>query len=58
MRLKPRLSDADWLPIVRSLQRAAADGTERLDQLERLYRDAQRAIVSEYRPGALPLWPL
>ncbi|PTD24615.1 hypothetical protein CV103_07285 [Sphingomonas fennica] len=54
MRLKPRLSDTDWLPIVRALQRAAADGTERLDQLERLYRDAQRAIVSEYRPGALP----
>lgn len=54
LRLKRQPSDADWLTILRSLHGAADSGLERLDHLERLYRDAQRAIVREYRAGALP----
>jgi len=53
-RLKQRPTATDWLAIVRSLHDAAVSGVERLDQLERLYRDARRAIVREFRPGALP----
>lgn len=54
LRLKFRPLDADWLAIFRSLTVAATSGLERLDHLERLYRDAQRAVVREFRPGALP----
>lgn len=54
LRLKRQPSDADWLTILRSLHGAAISSMERLDHLERLYRDAQRAIVREYRAGALP----
>lgn len=52
LRLKPRPSDADWLAGVRSLHGAAVSGSERLDELKRLYRDAQHAILS--RAGTLP----
>lgn len=54
LRLKRRPSDADWIAIFRSIQAAAKSGLDRLTILERLYRDAQRAIVHEFRPGALP----
>lgn len=54
MRLKRTPSDADWFASFRSIQRTSKNGIGRLDLLERLYRDAQRAIVREFRPGALP----
>lgn len=54
LRLKRQPQVADWLAIFRALTRAAIDGLERLTFLERLYRDAQRAILRERRPGALP----
>ncbi|WP_337847830.1 hypothetical protein [Sphingomonas sp.] len=54
LRLKRQPADTDWLSLVRSLETAATTGLNRLDQLERLYRDAQRAVIGEYRPGALP----
>lgn len=53
-RLKRRPSDADWVATIRSVESAADTGLERLHELERLYRDAQRSIISEYRSGALP----
>ncbi len=53
-RLKRQPADADWLSVVRALEAAARAGLRRLDQIERLYRDARRAITEEYRPGALP----
>ncbi len=53
-RLKRQPSDADWLATMRSVESAAHTGLERLEELERLYRDAQRSIIREYRPGALP----
>ena len=53
-RLKPRPNDDDWLVMLRGLERAATIGLERLHSLERHYRDAQRTIAAEYRPGALP----
>jgi len=53
-RLKPRPTDDDWLAVLRALESAARIGLERLHGLERHYRDAQRAIAAEYRPGALP----
>lgn len=53
-RLKRRPSEDDWLAALREIDRAARDGLVRLHDLERVYRNAQRAIVSEYRPGALP----
>lgn len=54
LRLKRTPDDADWLAILRSLEASATAGLARLDALERNYRDAQRALVAEYRPGALP----
>ena len=54
MRLKRKPDDADWLAVLRALETAARTGIERLHLLERFYRDAQRAIVAEFRPGALP----
>lgn len=53
-RMKPRPNEADWLAVLRGLTSAAETGLERLHSLERGYRDAQRAIAAEYRPGALP----
>lgn len=53
-RLKPQPNDDDWLAVLRALESAATLGLERLHSLERHYRDAQRAIAAEYRPGALP----
>lgn len=53
-RLKKTPQDADWLAAIRSVEASALAGLERLLALERLYRNAQRAIVAEYRPGALP----
>lgn len=53
-RMKPRPNEDDWLAVLRSLASAAGIGLERLHSLERSYRDAQRAIATEYRPGALP----
>ena len=53
-RMKRSPSDADWLVVIRSLRSAADDQVDRLDLLERLYRDSQRAIHKEFRPGALP----
>ena len=54
LRMKPRPNEADWLAVLRSLANAAEIGLERLHSLERAYRDAQRVIAAEYRPGALP----
>jgi hypothetical protein len=53
-RLKKTPQDADWLAAIRALEASALAALKRLSALERLYRDAQRAIVAEYRPGALP----
>ncbi|MCW1431971.1 hypothetical protein OLX23_22910 [Novosphingobium sp. JCM 18896] len=53
-RLKKTPQDADWLAAIRDLEAKANAGLARLDALERLYRDAQRAITAAYRPGALP----
>jgi hypothetical protein len=53
-RLKRKPSDADWLATVRVIEAAARAGLQRLDDLERFHRDAQRTIVAEFRPGALP----
>lgn len=53
-RLKKTPQDADWLAAIRSVEASALAGLQRLLALERLYRNAQRAIVAEYRPGALP----
>jgi len=53
-RLKPRPNDDDWLAVLRALESAARIGLERLDEMERLHRRAQRAIVEQFRPGALP----
>ncbi|WP_022684428.1 MULTISPECIES: hypothetical protein [Sphingomonadales] len=53
-RLKPRPNDDDWLAVLRALESAATIALQRLHSLERHYRDAQRAIAAEYRPGALP----
>src|SRR3546814_7912529 len=52
--MKPRPGEADWFTVLRDLASAAAIGLERLHGLERGYRDAQRTIAAEYRPGALP----
>ncbi|RIA46395.1 hypothetical protein DFR49_0936 [Hephaestia caeni] len=54
-RMKPRPNDDDWLAVLRGLEKAAETGLGRLHSLERTYRDAHRAIVAEYRPGALPV---
>ncbi|CCW17379.1 hypothetical protein EBBID32_17180 [Sphingobium indicum BiD32] len=53
-RMKRKPDADDWLAVLRALESAARIGLERLHGLERHYRDAQRAITAEYRPGALP----
>ncbi|WP_052757542.1 hypothetical protein [Sphingobium chungbukense] len=53
-RLKRKPDGSDWLATVRSIEEAARTGLERLHDVERFHRDAQRAIVAEFRPGALP----
>ncbi|QDK35595.1 hypothetical protein DM450_22970 (plasmid) [Sphingomonas sp. IC081] len=53
-RLKSRPNEDEWLATLRALERAARIGLERLHGLERHFRNAQRAIAAEYRPGALP----
>lgn len=53
-RMKRTPGEDDWLATLRSLASAAETGLERLHGLERGYRDAQRAVAAEYRPGALP----
>lgn len=53
-RLRKTPSDDDWYAALRSVGAAATSGLARLDALERVFRDAQRALLAEYRPGALP----
>lgn len=53
-RLKARPNRDDWLALIRALEVAARRGVQRLDNLERFHRDAQRAIAAEFRPGTLP----
>src|SRR3546814_8664049 len=53
-RLKRRPDENDWLAVLRALEAAARIGLERLHDLERFHRDAQRAIVAQFRPGTLP----
>ena len=53
-RLRRAGDPADWLAALRALEASALLGLERLNALERSYRLAQRAIVNEYRPSALP----
>src|SRR3546814_9322423 len=53
-RLKRRPDENDWLAFLRALEAAARIGLERLHDLERFHRDAQRAIVAQFRPGPLP----
>lgn len=52
--MKRTPNEGDWLAAIRGVEGSALAGLERLDQLERTYRDAQRAIVAEFRAGALP----
>jgi len=54
LRMKRRPDDGDWLAVLRALEAAARVGLERLHELERHHRKAQRAIVAQFRPGALP----
>lgn len=53
-RLKRTLLAEDWLAVIRGVESMAVAGLDRIHALEQNYRAAQRAIVSEYRPGALP----
>ena len=53
-RLKRTVGDEDWYAALRSLEASATANLERLHELEKLHREAQRAIVAEYRPGNLP----
>ncbi|WP_330896635.1 hypothetical protein [Sphingobium sp.] len=53
-RLKKTPQDDDWLAALRALGNSALAGLDRLHALERFYRDAQRAIAAQFRPGALP----
>ncbi|WP_254515863.1 helix-turn-helix domain-containing protein [Novosphingobium sp. G106] len=53
-RLKKTPQDDDWLAALRALGSSALAGLDRIHALERFYRDAQRAIAEQYRPGALP----
>lgn len=54
LRIKAKPNEAEWLAVLRDLRGAADAGLARLDDLERHYRDAGRAIVAEFRPGTLP----
>src|SRR3546814_19553150 len=53
-RLKRKPDADDWLAVLRALERSAREGLERLHDLEKFHRNAQRAIVEAFRPGALP----
>jgi len=53
-RLKRTVGDEDWYAAMRSLEASATANLARLHELEKLHREAQRAIVAEYRPGNLP----
>lgn len=53
-RLKRTLDTGDWLGAIRGIEAAAAASLDRLHTLENHHRLAQRAIVGEFRPGALP----
>ena len=53
-RLKRKPDTDDWLAALRALERSAREGLERLHELEKYHRNAQRAIVDAFRPGALP----
>src|SRR3546814_11452114 len=53
-RLKRKPDADDWLAVLRTLERSAREGLERLHDLEKFHRNAQRAIVEAFRPGALP----
>ena len=53
-RLRKTIDQPDWLSALRALEASARSGLAHLDDLERHYRLAQRAIAEEYRPGALP----
>ncbi|WP_336975328.1 hypothetical protein [Sphingobium aromaticiconvertens] len=54
LRMKRRPDEGDWLAVLHALEAAARIGLERLQELERHHRKAQRAIVAQFRPGALP----
>lgn len=53
-RLRKTIDQQDWLAALRALEASARSGLAHLDDLERNYRVAQRAIAEEYRAGALP----
>lgn len=53
-RLKRTIGDEDWYAALRSLEASATANLQRLHDLERLHREAQRAIIGEFRPGKLP----
>lgn len=53
-RLRKTVDQQDWLSALRALEASARSGLAHLDDLDRHYRLAQRAIAEEYRPGALP----
>jgi hypothetical protein len=53
-RLKRSLAEADWVAAMNALTDAARTALERLDELELQYRRGLRALLIEYRPGALP----
>jgi len=55
LRVKRHPAESDWLAALRAIETAADKGLSRLERLEAIYRDAQRSIEREYRPGALPL---
>lgn len=53
-RLKRAPDDGDWATALRSLEANACAALDRLDALERLFRESQRTILAEFRPGTLP----
>jgi hypothetical protein len=54
LRMKRVPNEEDWLAAVRSVERAAQSGLDRLDALEQHHRAALRACSEAYRAGALP----
>src|SRR3546814_938081 len=54
MRISDWSSDVCSSDLLRALERSAREGLERLHDLEKFHRNAQRAIVEAFRPGALP----
>ncbi len=53
-RLKRTPADTDWAATFNGISRSAEAALDRLDGLERLHRRGLRALLDEYRPGALP----